>query len=245
MFKALRVLPLALVIAAMAGCGRSEVPTEPPPKPTPPTAAEAEEAEARDPILATGAEAGSFQFEAYAYDCGEFEVTVRPGDGELELMLPDGPITLPQVEATTGARYADGDTGFWGRGINTGVLTLEGEDIQCTLDRQKTPWVDAQVRGATFRGVGQEPGWHLEVYPERIVFVYRYGDRRAVLPNSGIVEDPGQPVRSWESKTEEHELAITVEDRGCTDVMSGEIYPSRVAVKLDGRDYTGCGKDLD
>jgi putative lipoprotein len=245
MSQMLPVLTLAMIMVAVAGCGRSEVPEEPPPTPRPPTAAEEPTPGDFEEVITSGAEAGSFQFEAYAYDCGEFEVIVRPGDGELELMLPDGSVVLPQVEAASGARYAEGDTGFWGRGINSAVLTLEGEDIQCTLDRQKTPWVDARVRGASFRGFGQEPGWHLEVHPERIVFVYRYGDRRAILPNSGVISDPDQPVRVWEATTEEHEFSVTVEDRGCTDVMSGQPFPAKVSVKLDGRDYTGCGKDLE
>jgi putative lipoprotein len=245
MSKMLPVLILAMVMVAVAGCGRSEVPQEPPPTPRPPTSTGEHAPGDIEEVLGSGVEAGSFQFEAYAYECGEIEVVVRPGDGVLELMLPGSSRVLPQVEAASGARYADGDTGFWGRGINSAVLTIDGEDIQCTLDREKTPWVDAQVRGAKFRGFGQEPGWHLEIHAERIVFVYRYGDRRAVLPNSGVISDPEQPVRAWEATTEEHEFSVTVEDRGCTDVMSGQAFPAKVSVKLDGRDYTGCGKDLE
>jgi hypothetical protein len=53
------------------------------------------------------------------------------------------------------------------------------------LNRPATPWVDARARGALFRGLGQEPGWHLEIHPERIVMVYQYGERRVVTPNLG------------------------------------------------------------
>jgi uncharacterized membrane protein len=53
-------------------------------------------------------------------------------------------------------------------------------------------------------------------------------------------------VRRWQATTEAHELLLVeIEDRACTDVMSGEIYPASVTATLDGRDYSGCGRDLD
>lgn len=243
------VLPLlALSVAGVTGCGRSEVPTEPPPTPTAPSAAPVTEPEsppqiedviARDPL------AGSFSFEAYAYDCNDLRITVRPGDEELVLEIDERSIVLPQVEAASGARYVDGDNAFWGKGMNSAVLTLDGEELACELNRPETPWVDARARGATFRAVGQEPGWHIEVHAERLVMVYQYGERQVVVPNPGLVADPDLPVRRWHAITEAHDLLLVVEDRACTDVMSGAMYPLTAAVTLDGRNYSGCGRKLD
>lgn len=243
----LHTLVLALGIAALAGCGRSEVPPDPPPATQPPTAApEAEDAaEDIEDVFEPDPSLGSAGFEAYAYDCEGLEVVVRPGDDELTLNLPDGSFVLPQVEVESGARYAEGDTAFWGQDVDSAVLTLDGEEIQCQFNRNRTPWVDARARGALFRGLGQEPGWHLEVHPERMVMVYQYGRQRVVTPNPGVVADPDQPERRWHVTTEDHELEVSVEDRGCTDIMSGEMYPATVKIRLDGRTYEGCGKDLD
>lgn len=244
------VLVLALSTTAVAACGRSERPTEPPQQVKPPTAqldvpSDQEPPPDLEALIDAGTAVGSFSFEAYAYDCEELRIAVRPGDGELTLMLPDRDIVLPQVEAASGARYTDGEDGFWGKGVDRAQLTLDGEDRQCQLDRSETPWVDARARGAVFRGVGQEPGWQLEIHPERIVMVYQYGERRVVVPNGGAITDADHPRRRWQATTEAHELAVVVEDRGCTDVMSGETYPASVAVVLDGRNYSGCGRDLD
>lgn len=243
---ALPLLVLAATSIALAGCGRSEVPTEPPPAVQPATSLPKEEAPQRlEDVIERSPGAGSFNFEAYAYDCDDLEITVRPGDDELTVVLPDRSLVLPHVESASGAKYVDGDSGFWGKGINSAQLTLDGKDIPCELDRQATPWVDARARGASFRGVGQEPGWHVEVHPERIVMVYQYGERRAVMPHPGTVTDADQPMREWHATTEEHELLLAVESRACTDVMSGEVLPSTVTVTLDGRKYTGCGRNLD
>jgi uncharacterized membrane protein len=246
----LTVLILALATAGLAACGRSEQPTEPPQQVRPPTAeldatTDQEPPQDLEALIEAGTPVGSFSFEAYAYDCDGMQVAVRPGDGEVTLMLPDRSIVLPQVEAASGARYADADNAFWGKGVDSGLLSLDGEDVQCALNRSETPWVDARARGAVFRGLGQEPGWHLEIHAERIVMVYQYGQRRVVVPNSGSIADPDYPRRRWQATTEAHELTVVVEDRACTDVMSGETYPASVAVTLDGRDYSGCGRDLD
>jgi uncharacterized membrane protein len=239
------VLALAFAIAGLAGCGRSEVPREPLPEPrTPGVAAEEDEPPGIHAVLQHDPAMGGLHFEAYAYDCDGLPVAVRPGDGRLTLMLPDRELVLPQVETASGARYAEGEEGFWAKGVESGTLAIDGAEIPCQLDRRETPWVDARARGATFRGLGQEPGWHLEIHPERIVVVTQYGQQRAVLPNPGSVQDPDQPVRRWHATTESHSLTISVEDRACTDVMSGEFFPATVTVTLDDLDYAGCGRDL-
>ena len=242
------LLVLALACAALASCGRSEQPSESRPTVTAPVAGAPTADEGPqdiEAIIESDPAAGTFSFEAYAYDCGEQQVTVRPGDSELTLILADREIILPQVTAASGARYAADGNGFWGKGINSGLLTLDGEDTPCRLNRPATPWVDARARGAVFRGIGQEPGWHLEIHPERIVMVYQYGERRVVTPNLGQSNDPDRPLRRWQATTEAHTLLVEIEDRACTDVMSGEIFPAMITATLDGRAYTGCGRDLD
>jgi len=241
-------LMLAVAVTALAACGRSEVPAEPPPSVQPAASVQDRDQEAPQDIEAVIERAigsGSYSFEAYAYDCDGLEVVVRPGDGELTLILPDRSLVLPQVEAASGARYAEGDDGFWGKGIDSATLTLDGENTPCQLNRRETPWVDARARGALFRGLGQEPGWHVEIHPDRIVMVYQYGQRRVVVPNPGPSADADRRLRRWHATTEAHELTLEVEDRSCTDIMSGDVYPSKVAVVLDGRNYSGCGRDLE
>lgn len=240
-----RWLAQAMLAAVLVACGRTEVPPPEPPPATQQPAPRQESADDIEGLVESGPGVGSYRYEAYAYDCEGLAVAVRPGDGELKLILPERTISLPQVEAASGAKYADGDTVFWGKGMNSATLTLDGEETNCQLDRQETPWTDARARGASFRGVGVEPGWHLEVHPDRLVFVYQYGEKRAVLPNQGPVEDSELRTRRWQTTSEEHEMGVVVEDRACTDVMSGAIYPATVHVTLDGRSYMGCGRNLD
>jgi hypothetical protein len=189
-----RTLPatLALVVATLAlvACGRSEVPTDPPPQPQAP-APKVEEAPPKDlaEAIERDVSVGSFSFEAYAYDCGGQEVTVRAGDEELALVLPDAFPAAAAGGGRVGRPVFRRPGQFLGKGIDSGILTVDGKDIECELNRQRTPWVDARARGAKFRAVGQEPGWDLEIHPDRIVMVYQYGNRRVVVPNVGMIED--------------------------------------------------------
>lgn len=243
---ALTVLILALALAGLTACGQSETPTEPRAEVTPLADVPPEEPpEDIEALIDSAPISGSFSFEAYAYDCDGQQVTVRAGDNELAVILPERELLLPQVEAASGARYVDGDDGFWGKGIDSAVLTLAGEDIPCVLDRRETPWVDARARGVLLRGFGLEPGWHVDIHAERIVVVYQYGRRRVVTPNPGVTHDPDRPIRRWQVTTEDNELLVEVEERGCSDTMSDSTFPLTVAIVLDGRNYAGCGRDLD
>lgn len=241
----LTAMALALGLV-LHGCGQSET-TPPPPPPAERTPgfdyAEQTGPENLRELIQSRPGAAAFDFTAYAYDCNGISVVARPQDDELQLLLPEREFTLQQEEAASGARYSDGDTVFWGKSINTATLSVDGEEMQCELNRSETTWVDARIRGVLFRGANTEPRWEVEVHPDRIVMVYQYGEARVELPNPGV-EDEGELRKRWQVETEEHELEIVAEKRACTDIMAGEVNPLTVTVTLDGRSYTGCGRDL-
>jgi uncharacterized membrane protein len=114
----------------------------------------------------------------------------------------------------------------------------------------RDPWREAEARGLEFRAVGQEPGWYLEIDSRpSLLLVYDYGARRierAVTRATG----PGGEItyRAAESS----DVVVTVEPRGCSDVMSGQPFPSAVVVTIaaasatenEPRELRGCGRAL-
>lgn len=106
-------------------------------------------------------------------------------------------------------------------------------------------WDAARARGVTFRAVGQEPGWLVEVYPQEKVHVLAdYGEIRFDAPWAEPVRaDDG--TLTYTTSTAEHTVRITVRDVPCSDVMSGEEYPQAVVLELDGRVLHGCGRPLE
>jgi len=106
-------------------------------------------------------------------------------------------------------------------------------------------WDAARARGVTFRAVGQEPGWLVEVYPQQKVHVVAdYGEIRFDAPWAEPVRaDDG--TLTYTTSTAEHTVRIAVTDVPCSDTMSGEEFPQAVVLALDGRVLYGCGRPLD
>jgi putative lipoprotein len=177
------------------------------------------------------------------YDCEDLDLVVREGQDDLTLHLPDRTVALPRVAAASGAKYAQGDVVFWSKGDEATLEIGERRYGPCGIAPERAPWEDARLRGVTFRAVGNEPGWFVEIDAARIAFTGDYGDTVVSTPAvAPEVETSGRTT--WHATTEAHELEIATEDRSCSDGMSDQEYPLGVTVRLDGKTYQGCGRRL-
>ncbi|MEP5233014.1 MAG: YbaY family lipoprotein [Alloalcanivorax sp.] len=101
----------------------------------------------------------------------------------------------------------------------------------------------AKADGASFWAVGNEPGWHLAVYPEkRLVFVWDYGNNSMTTPNPGAKTEGTETI--YMASTETGALKVEFSEQDCEDTMSGEAFPYKVKVTRNGTLYSGCGQDL-
>lgn len=94
---------------------------------------------------------------------------------------------------------------------------------------------------AAYAARGNEPGWSLEIAPDRITLVMDYGAARITVPRPAEETVPGG--RRYEAITEAHRLHVAIETRTCADTMTGIPYPDHVTVTVDGRELAGCGGD--
>ena len=181
-----------------------------------------------------------------AYDCENLQFTARFSGSQASLWLPGRTLTLERVPAASGAKYATDGALFWSKGDQV-TLELEGKSYRgCARSPARTPWEDARLRGVSFRAVGNEPGWSLELQPrERIAFSTDYGKTRVATP----VPEPrieSQPARAtYQARSEAHELTLVIEPGPCRDSMSGETFEMQATVVLDGRVHRGCGRPLE
>lgn len=105
-------------------------------------------------------------------------------------------------------------------------------------------WDAARAAGVDFRGVGQEPGWIVDVYTQdRIRLTWDYGESTADFPLPAPTY-PQEGSTRYESATDGRTLAVTIRRFPCQDAMSGEAYPSTVEVVIDGRTLNGCGRSV-
>ncbi len=195
-------------------------------------------------VRPAGSSAGQEPRRTLVYECAGFDVVVRQGSGEVTLYLPERTVVAPQVEAASGAKYADGDVVFWSTG-DEATLDVGGRSFgACRLAPERAPWEDARLRGVTFRAVGNEPGWFVEIDPQRVVFTGDYGETVVTSPAFEPRVDASTGRTTYHAVTTAHDLEIVVDDRPCTDDMSGQEHPTTVVVRLNGKMFRGCGRQL-
>jgi uncharacterized membrane protein len=112
------------------------------------------------------------------------------------------------------------------------------------LPAQSPSWQDARAAGVDFRGIGQEPGWLLDIYTsDRIVLEWDYGEQRAAfaLPEA---TSPVEGQTRHQTQSDDRTLTIVISRAPCQDVMSGEAFPATVEVAIDDRTLQGCGRSV-
>jgi uncharacterized membrane protein/membrane-bound inhibitor of C-type lysozyme len=178
----------------------------------------------------------------WAYSCPDgrrFVAHYR--DGEVILDLPERELRLPRITAASGARYQRGDTLFWDRG-GQAILDIRDEWYRgCEGERAESPEDAARLLGFEFRGLGQEPGWLVDVDADRQVrWVGQYGTVRFATGAPEIVEQTEQRT-VWRAVTDVHELTVEAVQEPCEDAMSGQSFTHTVTVVVDGEELHGCG----
>ncbi len=122
--------------------------------------------------------------------------------------------------------------------------SLEASATPATNLARMPGWDAARAAGVDFRGVGQEPGWMLDIYTNgNIKFVYDYGEHYAELA-AGQPNTTQEGATRYEAHSDGVSVAVTIRRFPCQDAMSGEGYPSTVEVVVDGRTLNGCGKSV-
>lgn len=106
------------------------------------------------------------------------------------------------------------------------------------------PWSEARAAGVDFRGVGQEPGWMIDIYQQnRILLLLDYGESLTEFPLPTPTY-PQEGATRYETQTDAHTLSVTIRRFPCEDVMSGEAFPASIEINIDGRTLTGCGRSV-
>jgi uncharacterized membrane protein len=125
--------------------------------------------------------------------------------------------------------------------------TATPDTSRAEFESMISAWEAAKAKGVSFRGVGQEPGWVVDVFgdplPKRIELVADYGSIKISFEEV-TREDAAESRTVYKSTSGSHTIEIEVTPESCTDSMSGQAYPNTVVARLDGRELRGCGKQL-
>lgn len=86
---------------------------------------------------------------------------------------------------------------------------------------------------------GNEPGWHIEISEKAITFREMGGVGFTVEPAPQAVTS-SNGAKAYAATVDGKPFSLTIEDRICTDTMSGMPYPKTAAVVLGNRKLAGC-----
>jgi putative lipoprotein len=150
---------------------------------------------------------------------------------------------LPQVVAASGAKYSDGDFTFWTKGDTATFQRGTGPEVACREVRAKSLVEDARARGVLYRGIGNEPGWTVEIGPnDRLQLVTDYGEKRVEFAGATVANDDGAMVYAAQASTDA--IKVSVKQEACADDMSGEPFEYSMVVEYGGKTLRGCAVAL-
>lgn len=134
---------------------------------------------------------------------------------------------------------------FWTKGDSATFERPSATTMECREIRSKSLLEDARVRGVTFRGIGNEPGWLLEIGPAgRLMFEDGYGSMRLIFESLPPRNDSPPGVTVHESTSSAQRLKVTLRLQTCADTMSDETFPYAVDIEINGVKRRGCGLSL-
>ena len=181
------------------------------------------------------------------FQCGDERITASFDNaaGKVSLSIGGEALTLPQAVSGSGARYADEQGNeFWNKGTNA-TLTRAGKPaVECAETALASPWDDAKARGVAFRGIGQEPGWFVEVDQGQAPAL------RATLDNGSrevqVAQAQALPDNSGFSgkTTDGVAVELQIKREACADTMSGEEFAASAQLKVGDQSFSGCGRFL-
>ena len=166
-------------------------------------------------------------------------------DGEgVWLFLPEGTVQLPPVPAASGARFSDGAITLHTKGEEA-ILTRDGApDRHLRNNPRLAVWESAKLDGMDFRAVGNEPGWILEIWSDRLVYRGDYGRDVVTFPRPEPHEDQATRTTTYTCRADGRTLLITLRGESCRDTMADDTYETTVILDIDGRTLRGCGQAL-
>ena len=182
------------------------------------------------------------------WQCGELLVESQLGDDAMpletmQLEFSGQVLVLQQMATPSGMRYADSAGNAFAREGDDASLTLaDGGQYECTRSQRASPWTHAATRGITFRAVGNEPGWLVEIGDGGAPSLHAsldYGQRNV------DVTQMHPDARGFEGKTADGTtVTLEVLRKTCQDGMSGESFKAEATLVVGGKSYRGCGAFL-
>ncbi len=173
------------------------------------------------------------------------DLVTAHGENELRLWSAHGAYRLQPAVVASGERYQHGDLSFWAKGDGAVVESARGR-LDCSADMARSTLTRQHRPGVMFHGRGNEPGWAVNLAHDapELTLQLDYGTRELTLPYRVTTMDNAEGRVSLASGLADRPFELQLEARACFDDMSGEPFPARVTLTIEGETYRGCGQGI-
>lgn len=177
------------------------------------------------------------------WQCGDLLVDAQLRKDTLLVMLSGRSISLQRLDPPDGTRYADRNGNAFTQHDDAAILQLaNGSPRDCSRSKRGSPWAEAAKRGITFRAVGSEPGWIVEIGEggaPTLSASLDYGQRKLDVAQM-------QPAAvGYRGKTADGTaISLEIQRTPCQDSMSGEKFEATARLAVGDKAYSGCGAYL-
>lgn len=187
----------------------------------------------------------SFTSKTYVYDCeNNFSLVARLDNPErLWVFFPSKTQQFDRAPSASGEKFTHADNWLWFKGQDLMVNFQDTQYKACKSQPQKAVWEHAKLSGVSYRAVGNEPGWVLEITQgEQLVYVGDYGANTIHFP----FQEPSlsETQTRYVAQNGEQRIEVTISRGSCVDSMSGQAFNSSVNLVLNNKTLQGCGRAL-
>ena len=198
------------------------------------------------PVSAPPPPAMDRSIKTFAWNClitGYVVTDFRNTENAVWLFTQGKTQLLPRERSASGSKYTNGDYSFFSKGNEAILETPEGED-HCLKNQQASLLEDAKLRGVDFRGMGNEPGWIIEISGNQLYFETNYGTEsyEFLLGGHASGSKPNSVVYKGEALGKS--ISVEISSGRCNDTMSDNVYESFVTVNFEDTTLNGCGQAL-
>jgi heat shock protein HslJ len=99
------------------------------------------------------------------------------------------------------------------------------------------PPITPNPPGGVYRALGTEPFWDLTIDERQMIFTDRGNNVQVAQPTPRVIVGTAGEIYQMPR------LSVNIVHAPCSDGMSDRVYPDKVQVTADGRQYNGCGGD--
>lgn len=230
-----------IALIAALGCQRKEAPVAE-------TAVDAKPAASAPATAPTPAadEVPAGVLRAYVWHCADGRTLVMRNlvrERAIAIDFHDGTRRLDQTVSASGARYADSVVVFWTKGSMATLERQGAPPVQCEERRADSLREDARARGVVYRGLGNEPGWVLEIGPaSKLSWTTNFGQDRFDFDQSQAATAP-DGATIYTAQQGDVSIRVSIKAERCVD--DGDVeFDHVVTVESGGQTLRGCGTRL-